>query len=56
MHNKAFIADNQVAIVGGRNIGDKYFSATKNLLFADLDVVAIGQANPPTLSNIWCLP
>jgi putative cardiolipin synthase len=27
MHNKAFIADNQVAVVGGRNIGDEYFDA-----------------------------
>ena len=27
MHNKSFIADGQVAIVGGRNIGDEYFEA-----------------------------
>ena len=27
MHNKSFIADGQVAIVGGRNIGDEYFGA-----------------------------
>ena len=27
MHNKSFTADNQVAIVGGRNIGDEYFGA-----------------------------
>jgi putative cardiolipin synthase len=25
MHNKAFIVDNAIAIVGGRNIGDDYF-------------------------------
>src|SRR5262249_51319734 len=25
MHNKSFTADNQVAIVGGRNIGNEYF-------------------------------
>ena len=25
MHDKAFIADGRVAIVGGRNIGDEYF-------------------------------
>jgi putative cardiolipin synthase len=42
MHNKAFIADNQVAIVGGRNIGDEYFGAHHETNFADLDVVTIG--------------
>lgn len=46
MHNKAFIADNQVAIVGGRNIGDEYFGADARLLFADLDVVAVGEVVP----------
>ena len=42
MHNKSFTADNQATIVGGRNIGDEYFAATDGVLFADLDVVAIG--------------
>ncbi|WP_179401276.1 phospholipase D-like domain-containing protein [Burkholderia guangdongensis] len=42
MHNKAMIADNQVAIVGGRNIGDEYFSASPTLQFRDLDVLAAG--------------
>src|SRR4029453_1017644 len=28
MHNKSFIADGQVAIVGGRNIGDEYYGAS----------------------------
>ncbi len=28
MHNKAWIADNRVAIIGGRNIGDEYFGAS----------------------------
>ena len=42
MHNKSFTADNQVAIVGGRNVGDAYFGAEAGLLFVDLDVAAIG--------------
>jgi cardiolipin synthase C len=42
MHNKSFTADNQVTIVGGRNVGDEYFGATNGLIFADLDVLAIG--------------
>jgi putative cardiolipin synthase len=42
MHNKSFTADNQVMIVGGRNIGDEYFAARPDIEFADLDVLAIG--------------
>ena len=42
MHNKAFIADNQLGITGGRNIGDEYFDAHDELAFVDLDVVAAG--------------
>ncbi|WP_374011340.1 phospholipase D family protein [Massilia sp. Se16.2.3] len=42
MHNKSFTADNQITIVGGRNVGDEYFGADDDLLFADLDVMAIG--------------
>ncbi|CAN0624628.1 cardiolipin synthase C [Burkholderia multivorans] len=42
MHNKAMIADNQAAIVGGRNIGDEYFGASSMLEFGDLDVVVHG--------------
>jgi cardiolipin synthase C len=42
MHNKSFTADGQVAIVGGRNIGDEYFGANEAMNFADLDVVVIG--------------
>ena len=42
MHNKSFIADGQVAIVGGRNIGDEYFEAHTVMNFADFDVAVIG--------------
>jgi putative cardiolipin synthase len=42
MHNKSFTADNRITIVGGRNIGDEYFSADPALAFADLDVLALG--------------
>jgi putative cardiolipin synthase len=43
MHNKAFIADNQAAILGGRNIGDEYFEAGE-VAFSDLDVLTLGPA------------
>ena len=42
MHNKSFTADNQVTIIGGRNIGDEYFGAAEGSLFVDLDVIAVG--------------
>ncbi|MDF7676003.1 phospholipase D family protein [Neisseriaceae bacterium ESL0693] len=42
MHNKSMTADNQVSIVGGRNIGDEYFDMGNGLLFVDLDVLTIG--------------
>jgi putative cardiolipin synthase len=42
MHNKSFIVDNVVAVVGGRNIGDDYFDASDETKFRDLDLIAIG--------------
>jgi cardiolipin synthase C len=46
MHNKAMIADNQIAIVGGRNLGDEYFSASPTLQFRDLDMFTAGPVVP----------
>jgi putative cardiolipin synthase len=48
MHNKSFTVDNQVTIVGGRNVGDEYFGARRDTLFVDLDVMAIGPVVPAT--------
>lgn len=42
MHNKSFIADGRLAIVGGRNVGNEYFDANRELGFGDLDVLAAG--------------
>jgi putative cardiolipin synthase len=42
MHNKSLTVDNQVTVVGGRNIGDEYFAAGHGVAFADLDVIAVG--------------
>jgi putative cardiolipin synthase len=44
MHNKSFTADNQVTVVGGRNIGGEYFGLGSEVIFADLDVAAVGTA------------
>lgn len=44
MHNKVWIADGCIAISGGRNIGDEYFSAAEHINFIDLDVMLLGPA------------
>jgi putative cardiolipin synthase len=44
MHNKSFTADNQARVVGGRNIGNEYFGTGTGVVFADLDVIAVGVA------------
>ncbi len=42
MHNKSWIADNRLAVVGGRNLGDEYFNASDEVNFVDLDFAMIG--------------
>lgn len=42
MHNKAMIADNQMAILGGRNLSDQYFEADTDYNFRDIDVLSAG--------------
>ncbi len=46
MHNKALIADGAAAIIGGRNIGNVYFASSKETLFIDYDILAIGKVIP----------
>ena len=42
MHNKTWIADNRVAVAGGRNVGDEYFGAGEEINFIDLDFAMLG--------------
>jgi len=42
MHNKLWLSDSSVAIVGGRNLGDEYFDAQPTLNFTDIDLLAGG--------------
>jgi putative cardiolipin synthase len=42
MHNKTWIADNRIAIAGGRNLGDEYFGASDEVNFVDLDFAMVG--------------
>jgi len=55
MHNKQMTVDNLVTIVGGRNIGDAYFSAKPDMDFSDLDVMVAGPAVPAAsaVTNCW---
>ena len=59
MHNKAWIADGRVAIVGGRNIGDAYFDAARATNFHDMDVLFVGEGLPDVQSifdDFWNSP
>ena len=42
MHNKQMVADNRVAVLGGRNIADEYFGLNPQFNFHDLDVLGVG--------------
>lgn len=42
MHNKVFVADNSIALLGGRNVGDQYFSVDEAGNYRDLDLYTIG--------------
>ena len=42
MHNKSYTVDNQVTIVGGRNLADEYFRSGGATEFIDEDLLAIG--------------
>ncbi|MDX5376980.1 MAG: phospholipase D family protein [Halomonas sp.] len=47
MHNKLWIADGALAIVGGRNLGDEYYSASEPRNFTDLDLLVLGPVVEP---------
>jgi putative cardiolipin synthase len=42
MHNKLFVVDNEIGIVGGRNVGDEYFQGGRDFEFGDYDIIAAG--------------
>jgi putative cardiolipin synthase len=44
MHNKLLVADNSVAIAGGRNVADEYFGRAEPANFIDMDVLVAGAA------------
>lgn len=44
MHNKLWLADDAIGIVGGRNLSDDYFNVNPAHDFLDIDVAAVGGA------------
>src|SRR5262249_58862548 len=46
MHNKLFIADGAIAVMGGRNIADEYFARSARNNFVDMDVLVVGSVVP----------
>ena len=52
MHNKLFIADNVVAIYGGRNVADEYFMKNDVANFIDIDAISTGRV-VTDLSNVF---
>jgi putative cardiolipin synthase len=42
MHNKAMVVDNQIAIVGGRNLADEYFGLHGAANFRDMELLVGG--------------
>jgi putative cardiolipin synthase len=56
MHNKLLVADNAVALIGGRNIGNQYFQMDPESQLADDDVFAAGpiaQRLSGTFDEYW---
>jgi len=51
MHNKSWIVDQAIAISGGRNLGNEYFSSAESVNFIDLDVLLLGPAVDQTASE-----
>lgn len=42
MHNKLYVADGVMAVMGGRNIADEYFTRSEISNFIDMDVFLVG--------------
>jgi putative cardiolipin synthase len=51
LHNKTTIADGRLAMVGGRNIGDRYFGVYDVFVQNDLDILLAGSVVEATVEN-----
>ena len=46
MHNKLFVADGAMAVIGGRNVANEYFLRGMGDNFVDVDAFTVGQVIP----------
>jgi cardiolipin synthase C len=46
MHNKMLVADNCIAVMGGRNIANEYFGLNREMNFRDFDMLTMGPVVP----------
>jgi cardiolipin synthase C len=56
MHNKLLVADNAIALIGGRNVGNQYFQVDPHSQFADDEVFVAGpmtQALSREFDEFW---
>jgi putative cardiolipin synthase len=63
MHNKIFAVDSQLAVIGGRNIGNNYFDLHRSVNFSDLELLAAGPIAHAVVSSFddywnspWAVP
>jgi putative cardiolipin synthase len=47
MHNKLFIADGAMAVIGGRNVANEYYLRGMSQNFVDVDAFTVGWIVPP---------
>ena len=52
MHNKLFVADGAMAVIGGRNVANEYFLRSMGQNFIDVDAFTVGQVVGP-LQNLF---
>jgi len=52
MHNKLFIADGAMAVIGGRNVANEYYLRSASENFVDVDAFTAGWIIPP-LQNLF---
>ncbi|ALH95266.1 phospholipase D-like domain-containing protein [Acinetobacter equi] len=51
MHNKSFIVDNQIALIGGRNMSDQYYNLSDKYQFSDVDTILVGSASDEIIQS-----
>ncbi len=59
MHNKIFAVDSQLAVIGGRNIGDNYFDMHRSVNFSDVELLGAGpiaRAAVASFDDYWNSP